>query len=335
LDYEQTSTLQEEITQLRSKLEESENDLREFKHNDEHYKKVVAEVQKSRDIDVLSLQHELNNCKKRLVDQRKLCDEMEDKYKTLSRSHTELISSAQALGTDLETERNVSMELMNKLKSAQVDSDGRKELQIIIEDLQKEKSLVEAELTEMINMKFSTSKDDEYNLQISTLKNRIAELQTAHAIILNEKVSYHSNLENYKEQLLNMTNEKRLADVRCYELENDLEQLRNRFKNYEGVLSLDDYEEAKALFQLKREAGVTLEFLSNIGDITGDKQKIKDLKQQYASCVEDINKTTQLLKLQEEINECYKNEVKEINQKMKLIQNEYEFRLEEFSRLLG
>lgn len=78
-----------------------------------------------------------------------------------------------------------------------------------------------------------------------------------------------------------------------------------------------------ALLRLKRESGLTLELLSNIGDIQDDKKKIKELKAQYAACAQDLDKTRHLLSLQEEINLGYKTELAQITQKMKLLQNEY------------
>jgi protein fantom len=333
-DNERTGELQELVNSLRASLEESESHLREHKSLEEHNKKLLIESQKSHDIDLLALQHDNNNLKKRLVEQRKLSDDLEDSNKALAVSQKDILATTHSLGLDLEAERTRSAELMSKLKEEKLKNEAREELQIIVEDLQREKQVLQEELQKMVDNKFTTSRDDEFQLQISTLKTRIAELQNQHAAALREKLDLHKTIEELKAELKSLNNDKRLSDTRQFESQDQLEKLKHRFKVYEHI-SPEDLEEAMALLQLKREAGVTLEFLSNIGSITEDKQKIKDLKQQYALCAQDLDKMTQLLRVQESINAGYKTEIVQINQKTKMIQNEYEFRLEEYSRLAG
>lgn len=324
----------EDINQLRANLQDSQKLIDEYKTKEEHQKKSLEEYQKSRDIDVLTLQHENNSLKKKLVEQRKLYDELSEKHKLISNDHKELLKSAQALADDLNNERNISLELNQKLNEEKIKNEGCGELQIIIDDLQSEKRILEQELKNMVDNKFSTSRDDEYQLQISTLKRKISELQNSHAQILQEKLEFHSSLSDLNEQLYHSENDKQILHQKMLQLQIELDQLRVRFKTYDEI-TLEDLKEAMALLKLKRDAGVTLEFLSNIGDIGEDKEKIKNLKQQYALCAEDLDKTAQLLKVQENINNGYKIQIDHLNQKLKLIQNEYEFRLEEFSRLAG
>lgn len=329
---ESTSELQELVNHLRFRLEDTEKMLDEFKSNDDHHKKLLEEAQRGHDVDMLTLQHENNSLKKRLMEQRKLYDDIEDSQKALFLEHKEIIITTQALGADLETEREKSMQLLKQLSDEKLKNETNRELQIIIDDVQREKTVLEEELQKMVDNKFATSRDDEYQLQISTLKNRIAELQNQHSSHLQEKIDLHKSIDDLKELVKQLTSDKQVTESRQYELQNELELLRHRFKTYEGISS-DDLEEAMALLQLKHEAGVTLEFLSNIGSITDDKKRIHDLKQQYALCAQDLAKTTQLLRLQESITNGFKHEIAQLKQKMKLVQNEYEFRLEEYSRL--
>ena len=329
--------LQELVNHLRTKLCESES------HNSNNRDPDAAtstsnaladrdEMRKQYDIDLMSLQHENNNLKKRIVEQRKHNDELQESQTSLTQMYKEILETTKVLGNDLQTERSNSMALMNSLRQEQTKNEARGEIDVIIDDLQKEKKLLEEELLKMTNNKFSTSRDEEFMLQISTLKARIVELQNNNSSNLQDKLDLHKALEELKAEYRDFDSYKRINDAERYELQNELEALKRRFKIYDN-LSASDLEEAFELLRLKRDSGVTVEFLENIGNIKDDQNRIHELRKQYASCCQDLDKTTQLLKLQESINAGYKTELVQLKHRAKILQNEYEFRLEEYSRL--
>ena len=289
-------------------------------------------MDKQRDLDFLTLQHETNTLKKRMVEMRKALEEHEEKNRNLSQLYKDIVSTTESLGNDLQTERQKSQQLDDLLKLERSKNESHAELQVIVDDLQNEKKMLEQELQNMMNSRFINSRDEEYELQISTLKGRIVELQNNHSTLLKEKLDLYNAMEELKRQIDFLTHGKQVSDTELFSLKDELEQLRKRFKVYQDY-SASDIEEAFALLHMKRESGVTLEFLNNLDSVAEDKKKLQELRKQYAMCVQDLEKTTKLLKLQESINQGYKGEIEQLKQKMKLIQNEYEFRLEEYCRL--
>jgi hypothetical protein len=48
-----------------------------------------------------------------------------------------------------------------------------------------------------------------------------------------------------------------------------------------------------------------------------------DLRAQYAECVQELEKTKKLLKLQEQINKDYKLQIERLKQRLEMMKNEY------------
>lgn len=134
-----------------------------------------------------------------------------------------------------------------------------------------------------------------------------------------------------------------------YNLQKEIEDLRDklRFFNQNGDIDLAEINEALALLRLKREKGISLEFLEKVDDLQNDKRMLLELREQYAGCVQELDKTKKLLSLQEQINKDYKLQIDRLKQRLEILKNEYgefsaqfkslickELRLEEDSRLL-
>ena len=71
------------------------------------------------------------------------------------------------------------------------------------------------------------------------------------------------------EQLKNLQTEKSALDINYFNLQEELQQLRDklRFLNKNGEIDLAEINEALALLRLKRDKGISLEFLEKIDDL--------------------------------------------------------------------
>ncbi|KAJ3075481.1 X-linked retinitis pigmentosa GTPase regulator-interacting protein 1 [Podochytrium sp. JEL0797] len=101
-----------------------------------------------------------------------------------------------------------------------------------------------------------------------------------------------------------------------------------------GEIDISEIEEALSIVRLRRERGISLDFLMEAEELYADKELLQELRVQYADCIHELEKVRKLLYLQEHINKDYKLECEELNQKMEALRNGYELRLEEDSRLL-
>ncbi|KAI8911107.1 hypothetical protein EDD86DRAFT_204412 [Gorgonomyces haynaldii] len=328
----QNNELQELVNQLRQKLTETEEQLKIHEESSLRYQQEKEELEKQHAVDLLSIQHENYALKKQLVDLNQKHDELDEKHRTQSKLYKEMMASAEQLGLDLKQERQLNLDLTDQLTKIKSENEAQQELGVIIQDLQNEKQMLADELQKLLDSKFGQGRDEEYQLQISTLKKKLAELQDSQSQYLQEKIGLHDAIEKLKQELLRLEQAKQLSDTERFEIQDRLERLLSKFKLFEGF-ELLDLEEAFNLWQLKKHAGVTIEAIENMDTLQQERDKLQQLKKQYAECCQDLEKTMKLLKLQESINHGYKQEIQQLNQKMRLIQNEYEFRLEEFSRL--
>lgn len=108
------------------------------------------------------------------------------------------MATTDALGRDLKAERDKSSSLLDNLREEQSKHDINSELQMIVDDLQREKKMMQEELDMLVANKFTTSRDDEFQLQISALKKRMAELQEMSASSIDEKMKHHTAIKDLK-----------------------------------------------------------------------------------------------------------------------------------------
>jgi len=271
---------------------------------------------------MVSLQHENSRLKKQLMENRKALDELEDSHRATVKIHKDMLQTTETLSADLEKERKTSNALFIDLKEERLKNEARLELQVMFDDVQKEKKLLEEELASLMHSKFSTNREEEYQLQLSTLKNRIAELQNSNTDILGEKMLLIKELEEKTELFEKIQAEKEDSDIKRYDIQIQLDEILKKARAY-GQLNSLDLEEAMELLHLKRNSGLTLEYLRSVPDLNEERKKMLVLRQQYSDCAQELDKTLQLLYLQEEINGKYKQEIFQLNKKMDLLQNEY------------
>lgn len=200
-------------------------------------------------------------------------------------------------------------------------------MQVIITDLQAEKALLEKELAAMVDNRFATQRDDEFQAEILVLKQKIQSLEIELKQTLSEKARLEQELFDVSVSLATAQNNTQTHEARALELQHQIEMLQAKLqrlsRDKESEPSATDMEEAFALLRLKREAGLNFEFLSNWQQMEKDNQMVQELRRQYASCVQELEKTASMLNLEHKINEEHKIEIARLNEKIRSIQNEY------------
>lgn len=324
---ETIAELQELNVNYRTKLEDKDGQLDQQKSEIAELKTLMEQQQKNFDIDRVAMQHELGELKRKLIDQRTKFDSMEEQSRLVSTAYKEICVTVESLGKDLANERTKSSTLEAQIQKLKLEKDSAIELQVIISDLQSEKALLEMELAKMVDNRFATQRDDEFQAEILDLKTQINNLEIALKASESEKQKLQQSFFDNSVILASAKNEAQTQEAKALELQHQLEvlqaQLQKINKDKENEPTANDIEEAFALLRLKREAGLNFEFLSNWQQMELDHRAIQDLRRQYAECVQELEKTVLMLDLEHKINDERKIEISRLEEKIKRIQNEY------------
>jgi hypothetical protein len=142
-----------------------------------------------------------------------------------------------------------------------------------------------------------------------------------------EKEKLKQDLFDSSVALATAQNNSQTQEAKALTLQHDLQVLQSKLqqlsRDKETEPSATDMEEAFALLRLKREAGLNFEFLSNWQQMEKDNLMVQELRKQYASCVQELEKTISMLNIEHKINDEHKIEIGKLKDKIRSIQNEY------------
>ncbi|KAI9098761.1 hypothetical protein DFS34DRAFT_618820 [Phlyctochytrium arcticum] len=337
---EEIAKLEEIITTLRGRLNDSEKKNDVLEEEVERLRLHQESQEQQADMERLAMQRELSDSRAKLNQQKNTLDALSEKHRGLQEAHEDAVKSLENLNEDLKEERRKRSALEDKLKDMVNSGKREEELNIIIEDLKAEKRLLEEEQSRLLKMRFSFDREDEFETERAVLRKRVADLQNELAEALREKSLVHGQLQTAHGDVRVLTQDKITAEGNMYNLRHELELLRDKLQKItrNGLLELHQIEEAITLWQLRHKKPQTADFIGQadhvVEDFAEDKKVLQDLRLQYAKCIEELEKTRKLLMMQERISKDYKREVANLGMTLQATKNEYELRLEEDSRLL-
>ncbi|KAJ3320466.1 Protein fantom [Boothiomyces sp. JEL0866] len=328
---EMTNKYRLKITSLDNEVKKGEQDIQNLQETVNEYSNLISRIKKAADIDRISLQQELNETKKLLIDQRAKNDLLDEQFRNVSKSFKEVTAKAEELSKELNVERQKSLGLEKQLSEEKSKLEAQDEFHIIIQDLRKEKSLLEAELDVMMKNRFATERDGEFQEEINNLKRILDEERKKYDSLYQEKLSLqHTNADLLAQSSKDSLQRQKL-ESEFYEKQNEIDELRVKLNQLSRTLekqpSPGEMEEAFALLRLKKETGLTFEFLSNLHNFEKDNEAINELRQEYAACVLELEGANNLLKMQKKINDDLNNELSGIKKKLQVITGEYEIML--------
>ncbi|KAJ3219155.1 Protein fantom [Dinochytrium kinnereticum] len=332
-DYEK---LEEVVNMLRTKLQEYEKHIDTLKWKLSESDELRVKERKSKESEIIALQVQVADLKTHEDSLRSKVFALESECESLRQSHDESTSLLNTLNHELKEERRRGLDLEHTIKGFETDRRELDEQGQIIQDLRAEKRLLEEEQERLLNTQFSRVRENELCAEIDELRRRLNENTRGLTEELNDKANIHSELERMRNMYEALRREKDEAYGLSSHLTEELEMLREKLASFSlnGELDLSEIEEALSMLRLKRERGISFEFLMELGDYDNERQQIQSLRIQNAECIQELEKTRKLLSLQEHINRDYKLEVEGLNRKMESIKNGYELRLEEDARLL-
>ncbi|KAI9206067.1 uncharacterized protein BJ171DRAFT_498571 [Polychytrium aggregatum] len=333
---EEIAEFQKLVAMLRSQLSQSEECRCDVQRQLDLLQEEYQRSQAQNDIDRLALQREITEKTKRQRDLEVKLDNSLSKNQAMNVSYEDAVATVRVLTEELKDERRKLVEAKYLMQQMEDDRQREAELREIIADLRAEKELLEQEMSNVLSSQFSTGRDEGLLSEIERLKKMNADLRETISEHLESEKELHAQISTAEERYTESQLECKSARHRIEELLDELSRLRERLSVFDryGGIDMNDIEEALTLLRLKKEKGITIEFLLNFEDNGEEKVLLRNLRVEHAECVVELEKYKKLFHLQEKISGDYKLEILELNQKIEAIQNEYELKLEEDSRLL-
>ncbi|KAJ3017920.1 UNVERIFIED_CONTAM: X-linked retinitis pigmentosa GTPase regulator-interacting protein 1 [Siphonaria sp. JEL0065] len=333
---EELEKLEEMNGMLRLKLNEADAEIEKVRQETARLSESMDKDQHQHDIERAALQLELTDSRKRERELASKFDTLDERFRAMLEAHQEALRVSDELNADLKEERRRCVDMEHEMKKSSSDRQENEELLELIRDLREEKRLLEQEQANLLDAQFNRDREEEYQNEIEELRENLRKHIKELAYHLDEKRAIHEENDALKEHLRELRDEKHDADRHMFEIQQELDELREKMNFFckDGEIDISEIEEALSIVRLRRERGISLDFLMEAEELYADKELLQELRVQYADCIHELEKVRKLLYLQEHINKDYKLECEELNRKIEALKNGYELRLEEDSRLL-
>ncbi|RKO84407.1 hypothetical protein BDK51DRAFT_30752, partial [Blyttiomyces helicus] len=260
---EELEKLQELAAMLHRKLADTETELEESREAHRRLEESHRSLKAQTDIDILALQRDLASQKTQTDEWRTHHDTLDARFRGLTETHAETLALTETLNADLKSQRRLSDTLEAALESARTDAAASTELNTIIDDLRAEKAILEEEQARLLDAQFGAQRDAENAAQIARLTARVRELERAVADGLDEAAGLHARLAEAREEHRALVELKKRDDAELFEVRHQLDEMRERMRFFmtNGEIDMSEIEEALTMMRIKRERGITLDFL--------------------------------------------------------------------------
>ncbi|KAH6597523.1 hypothetical protein BASA50_004440 [Batrachochytrium salamandrivorans] len=336
-ELEEDLKLQQQLVgALREKLSESEKETKLAKDSLKKISDEFERKQQQNDIDRMALQLETNEKRKRNEEIIEKYESLDTAHRILTASHNELVAVAECLSKDVQIARQKSDQLEHSMKNNTIQHQSEAELLTMIEDIRMEKRMAEQELQTVLNTQFSKNCGEEYHQEVNQLRKQISEHGVHMKAEIEEKIILNKTIVELRARLEELTVSKTELEAALYNAKHCAESLKDELNlfSHNGKLTIAEIEEALTIAHLKREHDATIGMSPPLNSVIESAQTLQLLRVQFSECVQELEKSTKLLNIQESITRDLKTELKQSQLKLESKKNEYELRLGEDSKLL-
>ena len=314
---EEVERLHELVHFLRSKLADTDSDCHALAEELKHLKsgrlaELEAVLLKS-DVEKLALQKRLNE----IGDVRQL-EATKDNYEQLRKDHEQLQNQLHS-----EMSKRIQLEKGSNAHN----------LELIIEDLKKEKEFLRKQYATLLTSNKENPEIIQRDLRIEELETELSKYKSVSDGVKSTEADYQKKIKKLN------------AEVEAFDRQQ--QEYANMKKRYDSLmekldflgedeLNTDELDEAIAFMRLRREKGLgpALGMIRNIDEMLKDRKLMDKLRIDHLKCVEELEKTKDLLKMQEKLNSEVKKDLDSMKRKIEVCKGEYEIKLLENSKLL-
>ena len=129
--------------------------------------------------------------------------------------------------------------------------------------------MLEEEQERLLAARFGRDREIEYEKEIEELRKRLETSTQDLSDQLDFKTELHNELKILKENLHDVSTEKSEIHKKYFETCEELEHLREKFRFFskDGEVDLSEVEEALAVVRLRREKGISIDFMYEVDEL--------------------------------------------------------------------
>uniref|UniRef100_A0A8C4SRI3 RPGRIP1 like n=1 Tax=Erpetoichthys calabaricus TaxID=27687 RepID=A0A8C4SRI3_ERPCA len=265
--------------------------------------------------------------------------QLQENQRTLKTSHDAVMMKVDELNAQLKQERLKCLELENQLQARSFSQRQAEELQIRINDLEKERDLLKENYDKFFNGSFISAQEQQWKLKELQLKQQIAQLEISIRSDLMDKNSILDKIKIEREQNEKLAQENRDLQLRFLEQKQQLDELKGRLTFFTKESDIDVAELSEALMLIKArksQKNQDLDFLKKVDDEKKQdtEQTLRQLQAAHAETVQELEKTRNMLIMQHKINKDYQIEVEAVTRKMEDFKQDNELKLQQYAQML-
>ncbi|KAM7397361.1 hypothetical protein PAMP_020339 [Pampus punctatissimus] len=345
--------LENVIESQRSHMVEMEGVLEllreELRKKEEEYEERLLQVRQQQTSKLRS--HVNNNVtmiklQKQLADRSNAITELQGRFLQIQESQRALKFSYDAamvkvdeLSAQLKDERLKSLQLEKQLQSSIISKIKTEQLQERISELQQERDLLKDNNDKLCNLiAFDVSQQQKWGIQ-EQLKLQITQLETALKADLVDKNEILDKIKAERDTNEKLSEENKKLHIQFLEQKQQLEDLTDRLKSYsrEDEYDVDELTEALLLIKKRKsQKSGELGFLKEVEDgVSGSTETaIRELRATHAETIQELEKTRNILSMENKISKDYKAELETVLQKMDSDRIKSQQKLEDQAQLL-
>ncbi|KAJ3358774.1 X-linked retinitis pigmentosa GTPase regulator-interacting protein 1 [Allomyces javanicus] len=285
-----------------------------------------------------SLTLELTNKTRMIEDLLQQSGAMEEKEAETRQRNAELTQEIEHHSVQLQEARDKVVELETQLVHAQVDLQHVDHLQKVNADIKTELDRAHEENARLVEQALVTEKTQRarFDAAAQDLAHQLAHLESSNKQLLLDNKRLLDDLDLAKAQTATMT--ARHAETQ-HQLDRETREhtaLRNRVALFAETnhVAMGDLQEALVIISWRRQHHVSLDTLLSMHEWMEDKAAMLHLRSEYLQALQDLDKTRQLLSLQQQVNRDYKHELAQVHGDIERLRDEYAVQRERDARLL-
>ncbi|XP_036258139.1 protein fantom isoform X3 [Molothrus ater] len=265
--------------------------------------------------------------------------QLEENLKNLKTNHDALLAKDDELNVQLKEERLKCFHLQKELQTVTISNRRTEELQERINDLENENKLLKENCDKLHNSVFSPPHEQQWKSKEQQLKLQIAKLEAAIKNDLADKNEILDKIKLERDQKEKLMQDNKDLQLRYLEQKQQLDDLKNqvKFLTKESDVGVAEFNETLLLIKdRKQQKNVDLLFLEKVEDDIHKEVEysMQELQLTHAETVQELEKTRNLLLVQQKISKNYQTEVETMTRKMESLQKDYELKLEQYTHLL-
>ncbi|KAJ3372439.1 Protein fantom [Allomyces arbusculus] len=285
-----------------------------------------------------SLTLELTNKTRMIEDLLQQSGAMEEKEVETRQRNAELTQEMEHHSVQLQEARDKVVELETQLVHAQVDLQHVDHLQKVNADIKAELDRAHEENARLVEQALVAEKTQRarFDAAAQDLAHQLAHLESSNKQLLLDNKRLLDDLDLAKAQAATMT--ARHAETQ-HQLDRETREhtaLRNRVALFaeSNHVAMGDLQEALVIIAWRRQHHVSLDTLLSMHEWMEDKAAMLHLRSEYLQALQDLDKTRQLLSLQQQVNRDYKHELAQVHGDIERLRDEYAVQRERDARLL-